>query len=455
MNKLWDKGYKMDEFIELFETKDDLELDQNLVLSDCICSMTHAMMLEKIGILTQKELVNLKKGLKEIIELDDKNQFKLKFGDEDIHTKIENYLTQKYGDVGKKIHTGRSRNDQVLSAIRFFSKEELLMIWQLLLDVIVSFQQFSQKYEFVLMPGYTHMQKAMPSTIGMWMGSFTEGFMDDLIQLKTAYDLNNQSVLGSGPGYGMPISIEREYVAKLSGFKKVMNNSLYCQNSKGKIEGIILSSLISILYDVNKFASDILLFTTSEFSYFDVTENLCSGSSAMPQKKNIDIAELLRSKIHLVLGNYTKIISMSSNLISGYNRDLQDIKKPLFESLEITKDSLKALNLLVKNLKPKEDVLKKALTPELFATHAAYKLVKKDIPFREAYKKISQSLDKLPEFDFKEIIEESNHLGGLGNLGLEESAEKIEEEKEVCEKENNKFQKVIKSLMRENYEAKT
>lgn len=389
MKKLWQKNeYKLDPFIEAFETKEDIIMDQKLVASDVICSIAHAKMLAKIGILSTKELFKLKKGFKEILSLDKQGKFLLKMGDEDVHTKIENYLTEKYGDVGQKIHTGRSRNDQILAAIRLYSKDHLIKIQGELNNLIKSFNTFSKKYGSIKMAGYTHMQKAMPSSVGLWSESFRQSLQDDLILLDTATKLNDQSPLGSAAGYGVPIKLDREYSAKLLGFSKVQNNSLYCQNSRGKIEAVILSCLIQILLTINKFASDLMLFTTSEFNYFKVADSLTTGSSIMPQKKNLDVAELLRSKVHLVLGNYSQIVSLSSNLISGYNRDLQDIKKPLIESLEITLTSIKVTNILINNLTPNQEALESGLTEEIFAAEKTFDLVKQGVPFRKAYRQV-------------------------------------------------------------------
>ncbi|MDP2649366.1 MAG: argininosuccinate lyase [bacterium] len=390
--KLWSKDSKLDSFVEYFETKDDILLDQKLLEYDVKGSIAHAKMLNKIGLFTKDELNKLEKGLKEIIKLNEKGKFNLEFGDEDIHTKIENYLTERYGEVGKKIHTGRSRNDQVLTAIRLYSKDKLKNIEKELTLLIKGFILFAKKYGTIQMPGYTHMQKAMPSSIKIWGESFAEGLTDDSILLKTAQKINNQSPLGSVAGYGVSLPLDKNYTAKLLGFEKVQNNPLYCQNSKGKIEGLILSALIQILLTINKFASDIMLFTTSELNFFDVSSKLTSGSSIMPQKKNIDIAELLRSKVHLVLGNYTQIVSLSSNLISGYNRDLQDIKKPLFESLEITLDSLKVAKILLENMVPNKKKLEESMTSELYATEKALKLVQSGVSFREAYQNIKEKM---------------------------------------------------------------
>lgn len=447
MKKLWEKNWKLDSFIEAFETKDDLLLDQKLLKFDVLASIAHAQMLLKIKIISKNEFVKLKTGLLEILELDNKNQFQLKQGDEDIHTKIENYLTEKYGEVGKKIHSGRSRNDQVLTAIRLFIKENIFSVWQDLLILTEGFLAFAKKYEFTPMPGYTHMQKAMPSSLGMWAGSFVESLLDDSTSLKTAYKINNQSPLGSAAGYGIPLSLDRECVKNLLCFDKVQNNSLYCQNSRGKFEAEILSSLITILLTINKFASDVLLFTTSEFEYFTVSQNLCSGSSLMPQKKNIDIAELLRSKVHLVLGNYIQIVSTSGNLISGYNRDLQDTKKPLIESLEITQNSIKATSILIKNLSPKKDVLDKALTPEIFATYKAIELVKKGVAFRKAYQSIGSKISEIEQQNIDQVLQYSLHAGGTGNLKLDSLGKSLKTENKFFESEKNNYLSAIKKLM--------
>lgn len=438
MKKLWQKDYKLNETIETFETKGDLLLDQKLVKSDVIGSLAHAMGLEKIGILSEEELLDLKKGLKEILELNHSGKFILQPGEEDIHTKIENYLTDLYGDVGKKIHTGRSRNDQVLTAIRLFTKNQIFSIWEQLLELIKSLIIFSKQHENEIIVGYTHMQKAMPSTVGMWSSALAEGLLDSIILLKSAYQINNQSPLGSAAGYGIPLEIDRKYTAKLLGFKNVQINSLYCQNSRGKIEGAVLAALIAILQDVNKFATDVLLFTTSEFGFFEVDKQLCSGSSIMPQKKNVDLAELLRSKVHILLGNYSQIISLSSNLMSGYNRDLQDSKKPLFESLEIVHDSLAVATILIKGITINHKKIQKSITSEIFATHYALNLVKQGTLFRDAYQTTGKDISVV-RYDPDKAVKESKHLGGTGNLGIEPLIKQYKKESSVFKTEKHKF----------------
>lgn len=395
MKKLWQKNNdQLDPIIEAFETKGDILLDKKLLIYDVYGSIAHAKMLQKIGIISKEELAKIHKGLLGILKLNNKNKFILEQGDEDVHTKIENYLTKNYGEVGKKIHTGRSRNDQVLTAIRLYSKAEIVNIQKETEKLIKSFKLFEKKYGAIQMPGYTHMQKAMPSSIGLWADSFVASLEDDIKSLKSAYILIDQSPLGSAAGYGVPIKLDKKYTAKLLGFKKVQENPIYCQGSRGKFEAFVLASLIQTLQTINKFASDSLLFATGEFSFLKLSSAVTTGSSIMPQKKNLDLAELLRSKVHLVLGNYTQIVSLSSNLVSGYNRDFQDSKKPLMESLEITLDSLKATKILLENLTPDKEKLEAAMTKELFATEKALKLVLKGESFRSAYQKIGKECVK-------------------------------------------------------------
>lgn len=395
MKKLWQKKKKkLDPLIEAFETRDDLLMDQKLVTYDVQGSLAHAKMLEKIGILKSDELNKLKLGLNEILKLNKAGKFNLKQGDEDIHTKIENYLTQTYGEIGKKIHTGRSRNDQVLTVLRLYSKDNLSDVKKELEAIVALCKAFKKTYGNLPMPGYTHMQKAMPASVAMWMQSFIESFTDDITVIKNAYDLIDQSPLGSAAGFGTTFDLKRVYTAKLLGFKKVQENSMYCQNSKGKFEATIVAVLISVMQTINKLSSDIMLFTTQEFNFLIASDQVTTGSSIMPQKKNVDIAELLRSKVHLLLGLYVQIVSMASNLISGYNRDLQDLKKPLMESFEITLESLQAVSMLLQNIKPNKEILEKAMTDDLFATEKAYEMVKQGVPFREAYQKVKTSLEE-------------------------------------------------------------
>lgn len=391
MKKLWQKNKeKLNEFVEIFETKDDLLMDQKLVEFDVEGSLAHAKMLLKTGFLKEEEFQKLETGLSEILILNIAGKFKLETGDEDVHTKIENYLTKKTGETGKKIHTARSRNDQVLTALRLYSKAQLKKTILEIKNLSEVFESFKKEFGGLPVPGYTHMQKAMPSTIKDWAESFTASLTDDLLLIESALKLNDKSPLGSAAGYGLPIKIDKNYTAKLLGFAGVLEPSTYAQNSRGKTEAATIAALISVLQTINKFASDVLLFSTQEFSFLSASEKITTGSSIMPQKKNIDLAELLRSKVHSVLGNYVSVVSVSSNLISGYNRDLQETKKSLMEAFETTINSLKAAQILTENIKPEEEVLKKSMTEDLYQTEKALKLVLEGVPFRDAYLKVSK-----------------------------------------------------------------
>jgi len=393
MKKLWQIGRtKLDPAVEAFETGDDLLMDQKLVKYDALVSIAHAKMLGKIGILTKAEVQSLTRTLKTIIALDQKGKFILKKGDEDVHTAIENYLVAHCGNVGKKIHAGRSRNDQVATAIRLYTKEQIDLIVVSLKSLTNAFYRFSHNYQNIQMPGYTHMQKAMPSTVGVWAGSIASSLKDDIRLIDSIYQLIDQSPLGSAAGYGSPLPVDKEMTAKLLGFSRVQENPLYCQNSRGKFEAAILSGLVQILLTLNKFAADVMLFTTSEFAFFDVDSSVTTGSSIMPQKKNVDVAELLRSKVHLVLGHYTALVSLASNLPSGYNRDLQDTKKPLMESFAIMQSSIQVAQILLEHISPDTKKLSAAMTPELFAAHEALKFVQKGTSFRDAYRQVKQRL---------------------------------------------------------------
>jgi len=444
MAKLWNKtSQKFNKIIEEFETRDDLVLDKYLTEADAYGSLAHAFMLSAVGLITKTELSDIHKELIKILELSKEGKFNLEFGDEDIHTKIENFLTKNIGNTGKKIHTGRSRNDQILLAIRIYTKSELLKIWGSLLNLISVLIGLSEKYSNIPMPGYTHMQKAMPSSVGIWFGSFAESLVDDIKLLQTAFDLNNQSPLGSGAGYGVSLNLDRKLVADFLGFKKVQANSLYCQNSRGKIESIVVFSLLQIVFDISKLASDVLLFTTSEFNFFEVDESLFTGSSIMPHKRNVDVAELLRSKVNIMQGYLIQVFATVVNLPSGYNRDFQDIKRPFIESINLTKHVINISEILVKNIKPKKDILIKAMTPELYTTHAAYQLVKDGVPFREAYRKIEDSIDNIPSFNPYEVIKLSKHIGGTANLQNKAMRKQLLGYRKNLLKETKSYNKII------------
>lgn len=404
MVKLWEKGYKLNKQVEDFIVGEDYILDQKLVKYDCVASIAHAKMLGKIGILKKEEVQKLVNELNRIIELHKKGKFEILKEQEDCHTAIENHLTKKLGDVGKKIHTARSRNDQVLTTLRLCYKNELNECKKLIDELIKTITKFVKKYGAIKLPGYTHTRKAMPSSIAMWGNSFIDSMKDNLAILDSTLELIDQSPLGTGAGYGVPLKIDREFTANLLGFKRVQGNPIYTQHSRGKFESTILHILSQITFDLNKIASDLILFSMPELGYFELPKEFCTGSSIMPQKKNPDVLELLRAKYHVIVSYELQIKNAMSNLISGYNRDLQLTKGPTVKALEITKESLSIANLIFVNLKVNEDNCKKALTKEVYATEETYKLVKKGIPFREAYQKIVKNIQNLEKPDVQTSI---------------------------------------------------
>jgi len=388
--KLWNES-NLNKEIEDFTVGEDYILDQKLVKYDCLASIAHAKMLGKIGILKKKEVKKLVKELDNIIELDRKGKFKIKKEQEDCHTAIENYLTRKLGDLGKKIHTGRSRNDQVLVALRLYYREKLNEDKGLILKLIQTFKKFLRRYGKIKLPGYTHTRKAMPSSVALWGNSFIDSMKDSLKILNLALELINQSPLGTGPGYGMPyLKLDRRFTAKLLGFKKVQRNPIYTQNSRGKFESTILHALSLIMFDLNKIATDLIIFSMPEFGYFEIPKEFCTGSASMPQKRNPDALELVRAKYHTLTAYEFQIKNTISNLLSGYSRDLQLTKEPVMKGLELTKENLSIMNLIISGLKVNRENCQKALTGEVFATEEVYQLVKKGVPYREAYRKISK-----------------------------------------------------------------
>ena len=390
--KLWDKGISVDQQVLRYTVGDDFILDRKLVKYDCIASIAHAKMLAKIGVLESDEAKKLERALLEIVELAEQDKFEISPEQEDCHTAIENYLTEKLGDLGKKIHTARSRNDQVVTALRLLYKDELQRCEQLVGELKTAISGFAEKIGQVVFPGYTHTRKAMPSTISLWATAFMDSLEDDEKILQAAKDLIDQSPLGTGAGYGVPLEIDRKFTAELLGFKRVQKNPLYVQNSRGKFETAILFALNQIMYDLNKMASDLILFSLPDFGYFDLPDEFCTGSSIMPQKKNPDVLELIRANYQVTVSYEFQVKQLNANLISGYHRDLQLTKKPVLQGFEIAKSSLEMMKLVFQNLQVNEEACGRAMTEEIYATEKVYQLVKKGIPFREAYRKVAKEL---------------------------------------------------------------
>lgn len=427
MNKnkrLWaaGKNIKLNDAVHNYIFSKNLPADKKLLKYDIFASKAHAKMLNKIGIISNDEITKIENSLNHLSDLVLENKFSLE-GYEDMHSAIEDYLVKNIGESGKKIHTARSRNDQVLTAIRLYTLDELRNVKKLSKNFAKSLHKFAKEYEFIPMPGFTHMQHAMPSSVGQWAGSFLESTSDDIKILNSAIDLCNQNPLGSAASFGTAIEIDREMTTKIMNFEKCTINSLYCQNSKGKIEIFTLSALMQIMMTLEKIANDLVIFCSQEFKFFNLSEDLTTGSSIMPQKRNLDAMEVLRAKSAKIFANITQLTISSHNLLSGYNKDLKFVKDIMIESIEITKDSIEIAKLTINGLFPNQERLLECfkLDPSIFAADLANEMVIKDgIAFRDAYAEVANNLDKLKDIDPIENIKSKKHIGATGNLMLDE-----------------------------------
>jgi len=388
--KLWDKGTPLNKQIEAFTVGDDPVLDLQLLRYDCMASAAHAKMLGKIGVLTSAEVDALVAELAAIQTLAEQDKFVIRQEDEDCHTAIEAHLIKKLGDLGKKIHTGRSRNDQVLTALRLLYKDRLHTCREQMDHLIEAVAAWIKKYPDVRFPGWTHTRKAMPSSAALWGGSLVDAMTDNKLLVEGAFQLIDQNPLGTGAGYGIPLPLDRDFTTKELGFSRTQANAIYAQNSRIKFEATILHALTQIMFDLNKTATDLIFFSMPEFGFVALPDEFCTGSSIMPQKKNPDVLELVRARYHQVVAYEFQIKSLAGNLISGYHRDVQLSKEPVLRALDITLSSLSITALVFRELRVNPESCKAAMTDELFATEEAYALVQSGMPFREAYQRIAK-----------------------------------------------------------------
>lgn len=446
MAKLWQKNYELDSMLERFTVGNDYILDKNLVPADCISGIAHAKMLSAVGIISNDDFDRLRHGFAEILELSGRGEFRIEVSDEDCHTAIENHLTKKIGDAGKRIHTGRSRNDQVLTALRVYSRSKLIMIMESATSLATALTDMAEKYSLVPMPGRTHMQIAMPSSVGLWAASFTEELVDCLRLLETVYHINNQSPLGSAASFGVPLPLDRQMTSELLGFEKVQNNVLYCNNSRGKIESMILDALDQFSLTLSKLAQELIIYSMPEFGYFSLPAKLCSGSSIMPQKKNPDGLELLRAKSSTVSSCAFQVKSIIRSLPSGYNRDFQETKEPFMRGLSVADDCLKIAELTVSNTEVNRANLKKGFIPEIYATDAAIELVASGMSFRDAYREVGLNVEKLADRDPEKVIASRSSDGTTGKLNLRLSRDACERFSDFTASEKRKIDRVSETL---------
>ena len=417
------------------------------MLSDLVGSAAHAKGLGRIGILSKDEAEALLSGLSEIADLRKQDAFPIKLSDEDCHTAIEGFLTEKLGEAGKKIHTGRSRNDQVQTALRIYMREAALKLSSAALDFASSLIALAKNNVDVPMPGRTHMQIAMPSSVALWLLSFAEETEEEVSMLLDFYKVLDQSPLGSAASYGVTLPLDREYTASLMGFSRVQNNVLYANNSRGKFEAMFLDHAEYLALTVSKLAQDLMLFTLPEFGYFTLPRELCTGSSIMPQKKNPDGLELARSRTSFISSCSMRVKSIIKALPSGYNRDFQDTKEPLIEGFRSTEELLLIMGEMVSKLEVHPDKLIAACTPELYATDRVMEKVLSGGNFRDSYKDVGLNLDKVEGEDPVASLRKRTSIGTAGNLGIEKDEEWLNELERACNERMDRLSSVYSSLV--------
>jgi argininosuccinate lyase len=412
--KLWQKDIQSLKSVEKFTVGNDRELDIYLAPFDVLGSLAHIKMLASIGLLSSDDLAQLEVELKNIYQLIQKGNFKLDDGVEDIHSQVELMLTQKLGDVGKKIHSARSRNDQVLVDLKLFLRseiEKLVLTTKALFDLLI---QQSEKHKDDLLPGYTHLQLAMPSSFGLWFGAYAESLVDDLITLKAAFEIVNKNPLGSAAGYGSSFPINRKMTTDLLGFDDLNYNVVYAQMGRGKTERIVASALANIAASLSKLSMDACLYLNQNFSFISFPEELTTGSSIMPHKKNPDVFELIRSHCNRIQALPNEIMLMTTNLPSGYHRDLQLIKEHIIPAFQNLQSCIEMTGLMISNMVVKKDLLLNKQYQFLFSVEEVNKLVLQGVPFRDAYKQIGNDIDK-GNFSYTPSPSHT-HEGSIGNL---------------------------------------
>ena len=445
--KLWDKGYSLHPDVEAFTTGDDYTLDRCLVRWDALGSVAHARMLASIGILTDREFDKLRAELVRVVKLWEQGKFTVEPEDEDVHTAVENHVTGKLGELGKKMHTARSRNDQVLVDTRLYAKEMILDIASEAAGVAGALLDFAEAHKGVPMCGRTHFQRAMLSSVGLWAGAFAESLVDDLLLLRSAYEINDQCPLGSAASYGVHLPIDREITARLLGFDRVQNNVLYANNSRGKIEAAVLAACMQVMLTLSRISTDIVTFCAPEFGYFTLGDEVALGSSIMPQKRNPCSLELTRARAATVLASLLQVAEITRPLPSGYNRDLQETKRPLMTGLATTLGALAAMKVAIGAIAVNEDNLRRGCSSEIYATDRALELVQEGMPFRDAYRKVAAEVDELADRDAAREISKKTHTGAPGNLGLDKAAARLEQQRTFWERARQNFEGAIAELV--------
>ncbi|MFC1639889.1 argininosuccinate lyase [Gemmatimonadota bacterium] len=428
--KLWEKGGQEngpDKQVEAFTVGNDHLIDTHILVDDCWASIAHAAGLAQAGILTAAELVRLQSALLKLIERHEREGIAIDRSHEDCHTAIEMALTAELGDLGKKIHTGRSRNDQVLTALRIFAKRRMLEVGGALQNTISRLLERARSGLKVPMRGYSHTRPAMPTTLAVWLGGFVELLLGDVTMLRAAYDLNDRSPLGSAAGFGSSIPLNREFTQQMLGFSGMQVNALSCQTSRGKVEGAVVQALAGVQETLDTLARDMILYSTDEFGFLSLPEELTTGSSIMPQKRNPDVLELVRGKTGVIAGLATQVRAVGSGLYSGYHRDYQLLKEPLINTLDIVEFCLQMMARLAADVVFDEQAMRASCTREIYAADIAMDKAQQGVPFRDAYQAAMAELDSATIDDafVTARIDAYRTIGSMGNPGLDRYEEPL------------------------------
>lgn len=444
--KLWDKGYDIDSFTESFTIGKDKELDVMLAKADVLGNMAHLKMLHSIGLITGEELEILEQALKEIFREVEAGDFRIEEGIEDVHSEIEYLLTQKCGEAGKKIHTGRSRNDQVLIDLKLFTRSALVEVLEGVEQLFRLLLAKAEENKEILMPGYTHLQVAMPSSFGMWFSAYAESLADDVLLLKAAYDMVNTNPLGSGAGYGSSVPLNRTMTTRLLGFDDLAYNSVYAQMQRGKMEKNVLFALASVATTLGRMAADICLYSCSNFGFVKLPDKYTTGSSIMPHKKNPDIFELIRAKSNRLQSLPGQMAMICANLTSGYFRDMQLTKEIFLPAFKELNDCLFMTGTVLKEIGLNTDILSDERYNYLFTVEDVNDMVAAGVPFREAYKTIGMKVQAGEYGSHSRRPLHHTHEGSIGNLCLDQIAAKFE--RHVQDWDTEKIKNAEQQLMK-------
>ena len=421
--KLWNKGFEIDKYIEEYTVGADRELDLRLAKYDIEGSMAHIKMLETIGLLEKSELEQLLAALAELLEEARKGNFVIEEGVEDVHSQVEMLLTRKLGDMGKKIHSGRSRNDQVLVDLKLFMRDELRDIARHTKQLFDRLIALSEEHKGTLMPGYTHLQIAMPSSFGLWFGAYAESLVDDMRLVVAAYDTANQNPLGSAAGYGSSFPLNREMTTELLGFNTLHYNAVAAQMSRGKTERATAFAIASLASTVGRFAMDMCLFMCQNFGFISSPDNLTTGSSIMPHKKNPDVFEITRGKCNRLQAVPNEIALLTANLPLGYHRDMQLLKDIIFPATREICEVMAMCDFMLQHIRINKDILQDKRYDYLFTVEDVNRLVLSGVPFREAYREVGIAVQEGNYTPTREV--NHTHAGSIGNLCNDRIAEKM------------------------------